>query len=1278
LKRGKHLVLKGTANGIPVRSLLDNGSEADLIDLNYVRKHKIPTFKLKSPIPLFLADGTKLQDLEEAALIEFHMGEHHEQWLFYVLQLAEYQMIIGDNWLQEHNPQVDWIHRSLTFNSSNCFEKGCLSRGRTYTEYTGKHKLATEDEKDLDIQMIGAKTFFRLARKRDHHGFLLLPRDDKKYICAATANAVTSADYDQFMKGKPVYTKEELLARIPKEYHDFVDVFMKQDADKLPPHRPEDHTIRLIEGATPPFARKYRPMSIQEQEAVRKYIQEQLGKGFIRRGSSPAAAPVLLVRKPGGGIRVCVDYRELNNITIKNRYPIPLIAETLDRLAGAKIFSKFDVVAAFNQIRMKEGHEWLTAFNTRYGQFEYLVMPFGLCNAPGTFQSYINETVRDYLDVFCTAYLDDILVFSEKEEEHTEHVRKLLQRLRERGLQLDIDKCEFGVRETKYLGVIITTEGIKMDPEKVQTILDWEIPTCVQEVKSFVGFAGFYRRFIKAFSRLTKPLSELTRGELFLTKSGRRKFKYRDFKWTKECQEAFDNLKRAFTTAPILAHFDPTRETWVETDASNGVVAGVLSQMVNGELRPVAFFSKKLAPPECKYMIHDKELLAIIQAFKLWRPELMGVDSPIKVYSDHLALEYFMTTKVLNGRQVRWAEFLSEFNFKIMYRPGAAGGKPDALSRRSQDLPGPTDLERRGKKEDVLLKGSYLDGELKKFLSLQILENEGKYVNEISGQPEDDLGGDSDQPEEEECEDNLRDLDTAFATAYEKDKVVQDIITAKENNLRRLPKHILSKGIKLSMSDLEVKDGRLWVSGRIYVPEDIELRHTILELYHKPTASGHPGPRRMHSNLIRGYFWPGMRQDVMQYANFCPSCHRAKAKSIKKQGLLQPLPVPQHRWMDITMDFIVDLPVCTRRGRQHRHLMVVVDRLSKEFRAEPLTSLEVEEVFDAMNRRVFSQGLPCSIVSDRGSQFVSHLWKRICQRRGVKIKLSSAQHPETDGQTEIYNKLVKNYLRHYIDYLQDDWLDYLPDAELAGNSATHSAIGMSAFFANHGYHPRTGFEPPGTYEGRGKAEIEHADKIVARTEEIREHLREHIAWAQSEYQEQADKNRQPHPQYRIGDLVYVDARHFAGERPSKSLGSKNMGPWKITRVINDKAYEVELPEDLKRANVTPIFHPWKLHLAPRNPFPGQHPDPQPPVILTNDEEDEHEEWEVLDVVDCRETKRYGVQYKARFMGNWDDWNANPSWQPWTDLKNAVDKVLDFHKKHPEKPKPPEFFLEERC
>jgi len=284
LKRGEHMVLKGIANGIPVRSLLDNGSEADLIDEEYVCKYKIPTLKLNSPISLHLADGTKLQNLTKAALIDFHVGEHHEQWLFYVAKLGEYQMIVGDNWLQEHNPQINWTQRSLTFNSANCFEKGCLSQGKVYTEYTHRTRKPTaQDKEDLDIQMVKAKEFFRLATRRDHHGFLLLPRNNEKYFCAATTNAVTSDDYDRFMKGKPEYTKEELLAKIPEEYHDFVDVFMKQDADRLPPHRPEDHMIQLIEGAIPPFARNYKPMSIQEQEAVRKYIQGIWEKALFAR-----------------------------------------------------------------------------------------------------------------------------------------------------------------------------------------------------------------------------------------------------------------------------------------------------------------------------------------------------------------------------------------------------------------------------------------------------------------------------------------------------------------------------------------------------------------------------------------------------------------------------------------------------------------------------------------------------------------------------------------------------------------------------------------------------------------------------------------------------------------------------------------------------------------------------------------------------------------------------------------------------------------------------------
>ena len=466
-------------------------------------------------------------------------------------------------------------------------------------------------------------------------------------------------------------------------------------------------------------------MSEQEMEAVKKYIDEHLGKSFIRPSSSSAAAPVLLVRKPGGGLRFCVDYRALNSITIKNRYPIPLINETLGKLSQAKKFTKLDVISAFNRMRMKEGHEWLTAFNTRYGQFEYLVMPFGLCNAPGTFQSFINDTVREYLDVFCRAYLNDVLIYSEIEEEHSDQVFKILKRLQERGIQVDIDKCEFSVTEVKYLGLIVTTDGIKMDPEKIEAVLKWATPESVKDQQAFLGFANFYRRFISRFSQRTRSLTELTKGEQITTKSGNKRTNYNTFLWSEDCQGAFENLKEAFTTAPVLAHYVPALETWVETDSSDFVSAGVLSQMHDGVLKPVAYFSKKMAPAECNYMIYDKELLAIVKSFEVWRPEIASAapDKPVKVYTDHKNLEHFMTTKRLNRRQARWAEFLSEFNFKITYRPGKQGEKPDTLTRRSQDLPKGLEDSRQQHQFQTLLQEHQLDDDVRKALSVVFCTN---------------------------------------------------------------------------------------------------------------------------------------------------------------------------------------------------------------------------------------------------------------------------------------------------------------------------------------------------------------------------------------------------------------------------------------------------------------------------------------------------------------------------------------------------------------------------
>ena len=280
-------------------------------------------------------------------------------------------------------------------------------------------------------------------------------------------------------------------------------------------------------------------------------------------------------------------------------------------------------------------------------------MPFGLCNAPGTFQGYINESIREYLDVFCTAYLDDVLIYSSKEEDYADHVLQVLRRLHKHGLQVDIDKCEFNTTKVKYLGMIVTTNGIEMDTEKVETIQKWEAPSSVKDVQAFLGFANFYRRFIPEFSKKVKPLNELTKGTQYTTKISTKKVRYDAFVWSKGCQQVFEDLKRAFTTAPVLAHYDSKLEMWVETNASNFVVAGVLSQMHGEVLKPVAYFSKKMTLAECNYMIYNKELLAIVKSFETWRPELASVNKPVKVLTDHRNLEHFMTTKQLNRRQAR-------------------------------------------------------------------------------------------------------------------------------------------------------------------------------------------------------------------------------------------------------------------------------------------------------------------------------------------------------------------------------------------------------------------------------------------------------------------------------------------------------------------------------------------------------------------------------------------------------------------------------------------------
>ena len=633
--------------------------------------------------------------------------------------------------------------------------------------------------------------------------------------------------------------EQELLRQLPAYLRNHVDVFSKAASDMLPPHRAYDHRIQLEAENTIGYHPLYR-QSTEELKATKQYLLDNLDKGFIEASQAPYASPILFVKKPSGGLRFCIDFRKLNAITRKDRYPLPLIDETLARISRAKIFTKLDIRQAFHRIRMDPASEDLTTFRTRYGAYKCKVLPFGLTNGPATYQRYMNDVLFDYLDDFCTAYLDDILIYSDNALEHEEHVTKVLERLRKAGLQADIKKCEFSVTRTKYLGFIISTNGIEVDPEKVEVIRSWKEPRTVKGIQSFLGFCNFYRRFIRDYGIIARPLVRLTRQDT-------------PFLFDSDCSEAFEELKERLLSAPVLRHYDPELETMLETDASDGVVAGILSQLhSDGEWHPVAFFSKTMAPAECNYEVHDKEMLAIIRSLSQWRAELQGIGSKVKIYTDHKALEYFMTKRELTSRQARWAEILSQFFFTIMYRPGKQNERADALSRREQDVE-PQNQVKVKHRTRALLQPDQLDA--------RILE---------------ELEEDEESPE---------------IAALESFDLVDRLLTA--NRTARSLETLRNRARNSERDDLVLEDGLLLFQGRLMVPDIDHLRTDLIREAHEQLSTAHPGSRKTTRLLSDRYYWKGLAATVERFVRNCHACRRANAPRDRAPGLLNPLPIPQ-------------------------------------------------------------------------------------------------------------------------------------------------------------------------------------------------------------------------------------------------------------------------------------------------------------------------------------------------------------------------------------------------
>jgi transposase InsO family protein len=1097
---------------------------------------------------------------------------------------------------------------------------------------------------------------------------------------ANRVRAISLADIDKALRKLDQKAEEVDPAKyIPADIlRDFPSLFSPKEAMKLPPRRPGvDHEVNLLLDSSGnekalPWGSLY-SMSREELFVLRKILTDLLDKGFIRASSSEAAAPILFVKKPGGGIRFCCDYRALNAITRKDRYPLPLISETLRSLAAAKWFTKLDIVAAFHKIRMAEGHEHKTAFRTRFGLFEWMVCPFGLSGAPATFQRYINDLLRRYLDDFVTAYLDDILIYtSGSRRDHMAKVRLVLIELAKAGLSIDPKKCAFVTKEVKYLGFVVQAgRGIACDPEKQRAIREWLAPSSLKGIQSFLGFANYYRVFIPDFAGIAGPL-------IALTKKGT------PFTWGRNEQAAFSLIKRRFIEAPILREWDPTKKTFVETDASGYALGGSLSQEdEQGHRYAVAFFSQRLAPAEKNYQVHDREMLAVLRCLQAWRSHLHSCEK-FTVVTDHKNLQYFMQKQNLSSRQVRWAEYLSEFNFEWVYRPGSEAAVPDALSRREQDEPkeggsGDGDYMQLIPSSALLPAREVLTKEPSSSPAWdppmpRVSATTRSAAKQIAGMPS--LGGAA-SPQEPSGEAELlpgplgedyiagisqipsgeaerlpvifpddKELEQLWQVTAPEDSVYQGALAAVKQEARRFPPALK---LKVNLSECSIDEaGRLLHRDRIWVPggsglgdgEADRLRVRIVDKIHTSQSVGHPGREGTLEAVGRRFYWPGISKMIRRYVARCSLCGASKIWREAKQGFLKPLPVPDRPRCDLAMDFMTGLP--RAKDGKETVIWVIVDRLTRAVTLEPMGSTDAAACAQRfLNCHYRFHGMPTSIVSDRGPPWVSEFWRHFCKLAGITQRLSTSYHPQTDGHPERANQEVQAYLRCFIDFSQRNWKAFLPAAQLALNSRKVAATGISPFFLEHGFHPEPLKVQEATTTQRSSAKIA-AEAFLGRLQQALEFCRAAAASTSARDEEAANKRRGQSEVYKPGDWVWWDTRNYKSARPSKKLDFTHQ-KYQVERMVSPLVVELRgVP-----GAIYPRTHVDMLRRAHIDTLPGQTDvDWRPPALEYNG----NLEWEVQEIL-CAATKKRGRGEVREALVQWIG-HLKPTWEPISALKDV--------------------------
>ena len=814
------------------------------------------------------------------------------------------------------------------------------------------------------------------------------------------------------------------------------------DKTQLMTHVQEDELTHFIDtGNSPPVSTAPRRTSPQQKEDIEKEIESMLKHKIIQPSNSPWSSAILLVPKPDGTWRFCVDYRRLNDVTVKDVYPLPRIDETIDALVDSNYMSVFDLTSGYWQIPVDKTSLQKTAFISHKGLFEFTKMPFGLTNAPATFQRFVDGVLAGLKWQCCLVYIDDIIIYSRTFDQHLKDMRLVFDRLKGKGLKLKPNKCKLCCNEVKFLGHQITTNGIRLNPEKVEALTKVEFSETedFDKLEHFLGLTGYYRRFVPDYAQKTVALRELLHV-------GRKNKKSQEhWKWNPEHQMEFDKLKELLTTegGPILSlpSYEGEFRFAIHTDASDKGVGAILYQKQKGIWKVLQYASRTLTKPELKWHTTEKEALAILWACELFRPYVIGRE--FDVITDHASLEWLKKSE--KGRLARWAMTLGEYNPVIQHKAGKLNSVPDFLSR----------FPTKEATEADMLK------ELPQFISAIAFNPEEKSFTAINAIESTNIIEDKGYRLTDKNLWEMESFKEELITRYSDDewtRTIKEVLSKEESKRTEKEKtrnrfyHIGQNGFMVKKTIVENEKTRT----ALLIPHP--MRFKVMELFHNGELMGHLGRNKTYFKMLRYVWWPGMFRDLKNFIRTCKECQFHKSINNSKNRELFSS-TPQQIWEKAHIDLVGPLPLT---NSNMRYLCVMTDSFSKWAEIIPIPSKEADIVATAIfNHLLCRHGLPLKIYTDQGTEFQNRLMQRLSERIGFKLEKGNPYYPQANGQVERLNKTIIESLSAVVEEFTKeepaDWDKYIPGIQFAYNTARHEVLGMTPFEIIHGRSSRLPF-----------------------------------------------------------------------------------------------------------------------------------------------------------------------------------------------------------------------------